>query len=107
MSTRRLKICVRCLRAVPVVGHRCRGYSLEREKRRLAAKRKSKGWATAAWAKTRAKAIRRDRACRACGRMDDLTAHLLLGENHATARVADVITLCRRCHGKLDGGRQR
>ena len=103
----RLRVCPRCYQAKPL-DHRCGGpppASPARERERIRRKRKRKGYDSRHWLKLSARAIARDRACRICGRMDDLTAHLLAGrgEDHTRAKLADVVVLCRVCHGRIDG----
>jgi 5-methylcytosine-specific restriction endonuclease McrA len=60
------------------------------------------------WRALRAEAKERDgHRCRRCGTSLDLTVHLdpRLKGNHMRARLSDVTTLCRRCHGSIDAAR--
>ena len=74
-------------------------------------KRRTSGRTTAAWNRLRVAAIERDGfQCRRCGRggtVKTLTVHLRpeLGGNHFSARLEDLTTLCRSCHGSVDAPR--
>jgi 5-methylcytosine-specific restriction endonuclease McrA len=71
------------------------------------AKRVESGRYKAAWKHLAHACIARDGACADCGRETDLTCHLDPGYagDHREATLDDVITLCRRCHGRRDGRR--
>jgi 5-methylcytosine-specific restriction endonuclease McrA len=93
--------------------HRCREHQAELE-RRDNARRNRKQWRqgrnTARWRQLRAAALARDgHQCRRCGSSDDLTVHLnpQLAGDHEAATLDDLETLCRRCHGQVDGARSR
>lgn len=47
--------------------------------------------------------IARDGACLHCGATTHLTVHRLGGGYH-DANIDHYMTLCRRCHGRVDGG---
>lgn len=58
------------------------------------------------WREVRALVIQRDGACRACGTTERLTVHHLApaaDDMAAALDPANLVTLCRRCHGRLDG----
>jgi 5-methylcytosine-specific restriction endonuclease McrA len=81
-----------------------------RDNRRRQAKGKAHGRHTAHWKRLRRAVLERDgRACVRCGAVDDLTVHIdpRFADQHSTATAEVCITLCRRCHGRLDGARAR
>lgn len=96
LIARTLKLCPSCQRA---------------DDRRRNEKRRTSGRTTAAWARLREAAIRRDGyACQRCGRegtVATLTVHLRpeLAGNHRAATLDDLTTLCRSCHGSVDAPR--
>jgi 5-methylcytosine-specific restriction endonuclease McrA len=66
------------------------------------------GYFTKHWRQVRRLARIRDGGrCRNCGATGDLTGHLdpAWQGQHAHAPVEAVVTLCRRCHGAVDGAR--
>lgn len=66
-------------------------------------------YSSTAWRRLRAHVRTRDGSCRRCGSSDDLTAHHLVSIHDAPERALDaanVVTLCRSCHGKV-GNRER
>jgi 5-methylcytosine-specific restriction endonuclease McrA len=72
------------------------------------AKAKAHGRNSAYWRAIRAAVLERDgHRCRSCGATEHLTVHLSprLKGNHLRARLVDCTTLCRRCHGRVDGPR--
>jgi 5-methylcytosine-specific restriction endonuclease McrA len=107
------RLCSKCGAKIPATPH-TRGPCSDckrAENRRRNEKRKASGRKSAAWTRLRLAALHRDRySCRRCGRAGDartLTVHLapeLHGE-HWRARLDDLETLCRRCHGSVDAPR--
>ena len=75
-----------------------------RESARQAAKHRELGYGDPDVKAAMAAARARDGACRFCGTTADLTVHYMPGGPHS-ATVSDYLTLCRRCHGRIDGGR--
>jgi len=75
------------------------------------AKRNRKAWrhgrTSKRWQQIRAAVLARDGRCLECGSTADLTVHLdpALEGNHLAAGPENCATLCRRCHGRLDGAR--
>jgi 5-methylcytosine-specific restriction endonuclease McrA len=90
--------------------HRCDEHQREFEQRdntRRNRQRWRQGRTTARWRAVRAAVLARDGRCLECGTTDDLTVHLdpALEGDHAAADVDDCVTLCRRCHGRVDAPR--
>ncbi len=89
--------------------HECEQLSSRRaaEYRRRSAKQQAHGRNTKQWTRIALAARRRDGACVECGANSDLTGHLdpALHGDHSNARLRDIVTLCRRCHGVRDGRR--
>lgn len=77
------------------------------DNQRRAARNVKRGTNTRRWRKLRAYAIQRDGGCVRCGTTHDLTVHLdaALAGDHRQATSADVVTLCRSCHGSIDAPR--
>jgi 5-methylcytosine-specific restriction endonuclease McrA len=97
MRTR--QICSRCFRLKPCSCPTDPG-RLNRNQKRS----KAKGYKTAAWLRTRAKRLKLDGyRCVRCGSTEDLTVDVVGGGDHRTATVQQCRTLCRRCHGSVDG----
>jgi 5-methylcytosine-specific restriction endonuclease McrA len=100
-----MRACIECGRPSP--GTRCADH--ERIfKRTQNAKRIGYGTSTRYWQTLSRQAKERDGyRCRGCGTTHDLTVHIRpeLEGNHRTAKLEDCETLCRRCHGAVDGGR--
>ena len=73
----------------------------------LAAKRVASGRYKSGWIRLAKAPIARDRACQNWGATDDLTAHLdpAFAGDHNSRPADDLTTLCRRCHGRIDGRR--
>jgi len=60
------------------------------------------------WKVARARAIQRDGACMLCGDTRQLSVHHTIPVLDDPARAFDIaylVTLCRKCHGRVDGGR--
>ncbi|MFN0092910.1 MAG: HNH endonuclease [Acidimicrobiales bacterium] len=86
-------------------GGRCHAHPMTtspHDEQRRRDRRRSSGRNTKAWARMRAATIARDEACTRCGSTTDLTAHHL---TYPAGSIDDLTTLCRRCHGHVDGGR--
>ena len=107
-------VCHRHNTLVPTGGRcpRCGGSSpVERARRQRNNLELGRG--TAHWRRLSASARHRERGvCPGCGRAETesdagskLTADLPGGGDHAKARLQDVRVLCRRCHGRVDGGK--
>lgn len=110
---RKPRYCVGCaaeltpaqkLRCAPCALERRRERERRRDRRRAEAKKlsaRARGYTTAHWRRIREEAIARAKCCATCGSRDDLTGHLRpeLEGDHRAATLADVVVLCRRCHG--------
>ena len=64
---------------------------------------------TRGWRRLRLLVLERDhRMCQRCGgRADTVHINPRLGGNHELATLEDCVSLCRACHGRLDGGRAK
>jgi 5-methylcytosine-specific restriction endonuclease McrA len=105
----RSKICF-CGRMIRVdEPHECEETSRRKaaDNARRYAKRVQSGRYRAGWTHLSRACIARGGCCQECGREDDLTCHLDPGfaGDHREATLNDVITLCRECHGRIDGRR--
>lgn len=100
-----MKPCLDCGR--PSRGTRCPEHQAPltaADNARRAAKRKQQGKTTARVQRAMTAAKARDGRCMMCGTTEHLSAHFIPGGIHTT-NVRDYLTLCRRCHGKVDGPR--
>lgn len=60
------------------------------------------------WREARIRTLQRDGACLLCGGTRNLSVHHTLPVLDAPEHAFDpayLVTLCRRCHGRVDGGR--
>ncbi|SRR5581483_306151 len=83
------------------------------ERRRRTRNNRELGRTTRHW--RRLSELAREQAagvCASCGRAENtedpgskLTVDLLGGGDHSRAKLEDTVVLCRRCHGRRDGGR--
>jgi 5-methylcytosine-specific restriction endonuclease McrA len=64
---------------------------------------------TARWKRVREMVMARDgRVCRVCGTTQNLTVHHIVSivkDESLAYDPANLATVCRRCHGRLDGGK--
>ena len=63
---------------------------------------------TPEWRAVRARVVQRDGACRMCGSTERLSVHHLTPAADDMAAALDMdnlVTLCRVCHGRVDGGK--
>ena len=71
-------------------------------------KRRRALYDTPQWREVRARVKQRDGACRMCGTTANLTVHHIrpAADDEAAALDMDnLVTLCRKCHGRIDGGK--
>jgi hypothetical protein len=69
------------------------------------ARRERLGYGDPEVRRTMAQVVKRDGECLMCGSTVGLTAHYLPGGKHLP--VAEMFTtLCRSCHGKVEGGKR-
>ncbi len=61
---------------------------------------------SARWQKLRAQVRARDGACTRCGTTTNLSVHHADGD-WRNNDPANLVTLCRRCHGRIDGAKAR
>lgn len=101
-----VRLCAGCGRAIDNGLTRCPACATADNRRRAILNIK-RGTNTSRWRKLRAHAVGRDGWCQRCGTSADLTVHLdpALAGDHRAATAADVVVLCRRCHGALDAPR--
>jgi 5-methylcytosine-specific restriction endonuclease McrA len=80
-----------------------------RQNAKRTARAKATGRARWGWRETRRRVLRRDdNHCTRCGASGEeavLTAHRIGGGWH-DADLDQYVTLCQRCHGSVDGGKQ-
>jgi DNA-directed RNA polymerase subunit RPC12/RpoP len=118
-TTRRPRTCVGCgAELEPTRGRQRTRCPSCAEQRRLVMRRRrdskrsaasnelaiAQGRTRAAWKRLRAEAAERDgQRCRGCGATEKLQPHLdpALNGDHGLATLADVTTLCARCHARL------
>lgn len=114
-------LCIDCGRTVEsIVRGRCRACSPAANKERRAKHGHMTGRNTPArqehqaflsstgWRKLRKAVIARDQVCTRCGAAKDLTVHHIVPVRTDPSMALDpdnCITLCRRCHGIVEGGR--
>jgi 5-methylcytosine-specific restriction endonuclease McrA len=102
-----LRTCIDCGRPTADARHnRCLDHA-EQHRQRRAAKVKASGTSHPHWRKLRLQALERDsHTCRRCG-YPAVSVHISphLGRNHDLATLADCTSMCRHCHGAIDGAR--
>lgn len=61
------------------------------------------------WQRIPTLAIQRDKACKMCGSKEHLAVHLPpeYSGDHSRVPFDEVVTLCRRCHGRIASPRAR
>jgi 5-methylcytosine-specific restriction endonuclease McrA len=104
-----MRLCRRCAR--PYEPGHPHPECVRADNRKRNATKSAAGRTSARWKRLRLAAIKRDQhTCQRCGRQ--APAHLLtvhippqLRNNHRLATLEQCITLCRRCHGVVDGPR--
>ena len=100
-----LRACIDCGRPT-AQGNRC-PIHVGPHKQQRAAKVKASGTSKPHWRRLRLQALERDNhTCRRCGR-PAVSVHIAphLGRNHDRATLGDCESLCRSCHGAIDGAR--
>lgn len=103
----RMRLCGGCGAPIPLDHPRCPA-CIRREAQRRQAKQQQHFWQSRQW-RALSRAVRlRDGACTICGTTDNLTAHHRIPVADRPDLALDpnnIVAVCRRCHGALDGGR--